>query len=621
MNSLLAEIEKAYLSHINVNELDYSKMYSSDICRACLGSKNLQSLFTQQSHIADGESILLKMFISCTALDVSQNDDYPKYICNSCLEDLYRAYVFWKKCRNSVGELDKLRGKTHTVYIKEETNPFPDVTRLDMADIKEEVNPLLYEVDVNLEEGGEIDMLNQRTTRNNSSPKKVTPVKTPGRRGRKPGSKNKKTKPKKYDSSSDEEFLSEIVSKSKPQPEVKAPEIDKDDDDGHDDRDDDFDDRDEDYKPEEEEEYAETKTSPAKEVYDGLKCNQCDKKLASEEERLKHICRSFACKYCNKKFDTYDKRYKHLRIHTQPHKCELCLKTYATSNALKVHERVHTGERPFPCNVCGKAFKTKGHLDNHSVRHTGERKHLCIYCDKTFIRSSLLNKHLKTHEEYQVDPRDIKEKVPPGERIFLCQICGRTLKTHKNLQQHIISHSDFRPYECKTCNKRFKFKSNLQVHELTHATEKKFECDQCGAKFLVRDSLKCHIKRRHSNVRPYVCKICSKGFKFSYKLTVHVRQHTGEKPYACQECSMAFVCSSRLKMHMLKHTGIRNYSCPVCDKRFLMPQHVKTHMITHTGECKHKCEICQRTFRYSQMLKNHMKTHGEPPRVQMTVNV
>jgi hypothetical protein len=66
------------------------------------------------------------------------------------------------------------------------------------------------------------------------------------------------------------------------------------------------------------------------------------------------------------------------------YKCERCDKTFPHKSRYIVHNRSHTGERPFCCDICNKGFATKSFMVYHKRIHLDERPFKCDECTKAF---------------------------------------------------------------------------------------------------------------------------------------------------------------------------------------------------------------------------------------------
>ncbi|CAF2605261.1 unnamed protein product [Rotaria sp. Silwood2] len=56
-------------------------------------------------------------------------------------------------------------------------------------------------------------------------------------------------------------------------------------------------------------------------------------------------------------------------LSTSQHICNVCSKCFSSASALQIHNRTHTGEKPYKCEMCGRAFTTKGNLKVHASTH------------------------------------------------------------------------------------------------------------------------------------------------------------------------------------------------------------------------------------------------------------
>lgn len=171
-------------------------------------------------------------------------------------------------------------------------------------------------------------------------------------------------------------------------------------------------------------------------------CVECSKTFKTRSCVSTHMkwCHSkepriYTCKICLLTFNDRSSRLKHKRVHQERriHRCSICLFEAKTEfKLLKVHMNVHT--QPFKCEICLKKFSTKGNF----------------------------NRHQKTH--------GLKSNgLPDNDKKFECYICGHIARGGaEKLKIHFSKHTGEKLFKCNICSRSFARPDYLKLHLRLH---------------------------------------------------------------------------------------------------------------------------------------------------------
>lgn len=265
-------------------------------------------------------------------------------------------------------------------------------------------------------------------------------------------------------------------------------------------------------------------------------------------------------------------------------KCGDCSQVFKFLSQFVIHQRVHTGERPYQCPECDKAFSKNSNLNLHLKTHRkndGFQK--CQICRRRFPTSEYEN-HVKCHalkREFEQNgeaslhqttrvptptstPTFAKPGLPEAKVEKVCQYCGKTFRFQSALIRHVRIHTGEKPFKCDICGKAFGQAYFLRVHELTHWSVKRYNCTRCEKSFAHYSNARKHTCRplrkdtdsqRSPPSLTYTCHICKSISESLHQFNSHMREHTGTKLYRCLYCDKLFGDPAEFSSHRTQCAG------------------------------------------------------------------
>jgi len=335
-------------------------------------------------------------------------------------------------------------------------------------------------------------------------------------------------------------------------------------------------------------------------------------------QTLTPVMNSYHCPWCVKTFPKRSRLLVHQRMHTgeKPYTCSSCQMSFAYKNSWMLHMRRlnhGTPEELLPnntnqnitddsikkfkhqCKYCHQNYRKMCQLKYHMTKHTGEKPHKCEDCGKAYGHKTTLLTH--------------RREVHFTENINKCEVCQETFRLARTLTKHMLIHHS-EGHQCAQCGKTFRAASLLQRHMATHTGETAFKCPVCQRGFRDKHRLHTHF-RVHTGEKPFMCSVCGRAFGQRSVLTNHMKTHSGEKAFQCQHCAKMFSRKNTLTHHVRTHTGEKPHKCQQCGAAFARADKLIRHLRIHTGETPYHCTMCVQKFKRSEQLNKHMiKAHN-----------
>ena len=266
----------------------------------------------------------------------------------------------------------------------------------------------------------------------------------------------------------------------------------------------------------------------------------------------------------------------------------------------------------YDCQFCCKQFRTSSMLRQHFAQVHSDLGFKCSKC--FFIATS--QDHLSAH----------KCKLKPFQ-TFTCEFCEEKFRSKRDLLLHMKTHG--KKHRCSKCDKEYadlgRLEKHLRQNHCNDETEggQSFSCSTCSRKFGSKETFAYHIRYVHTQVRPFVCKLCMNSFKTYKYLKLHIslyhaNGYTGRVKVGKAKAKQK-VCSYKSVIDFMKMKKAENktapelskeapqlrIACPDCNKLLTSVTSFYAHKVLHKDP--KVCTKCNAVFPWKWHLNKHAK--------------
>lgn len=125
-----------------------------------------------------------------------------------------------------------------------------------------------------------------------------------------------------------------------------------------------------------------------------------NKNSPTKDSRVCDIC-GYKTKECGIYYIHFHKYFRHgvpLPKGWKPFTCDLCKKEFFTKFQLREHKLIHFEDNPFVCDTCGTGFKSRTCLNSHVFhKHNKIKRYKCPECPKSFKTRTQIKVHSRIH--------------------------------------------------------------------------------------------------------------------------------------------------------------------------------------------------------------------------------